>query len=92
MLVRLLRQRPRLAAGLGSGVGAGRLPRHQPVNKSWSAATTPPQITPGLDVRVGHHGTQRNPATSRWPHMPIRAGSASGKRFIEATAFNTSTT
>src|SRR5215207_3076904 len=72
--------------GEGVDVADAPVPRRQRVNKSGYEATTPAQITPALMSCVTTIERKVIYPPMECPHMPMRFGSASGWRFIEATA------
>src|SRR4026207_513015 len=83
--IRVVRQEP------GRGVEGGDVPRRQRVSRSGYEATTPAHITPALiSPAITIERSVMYPPME-CPHMPMRFGSASACRFMEATALRTST-
>ena len=82
---RVVRQEP------GRGVEGGAEPRRQRDSRSGYEATTPAHITPALISPVITMERSVMYPPMECPHIPIRFGSASTCRFMEATALSTST-
>src|SRR6185503_132162 len=83
--IKVVRQEP------GRGVEGADVPRRHRERRSGYEPTTPAHITPALMslVRTIERSVIYPPMEC--PHMPMRFGSASACRFMEATALRTST-
>src|SRR5262245_31561910 len=81
------RQEP--GRGVGGTLAPG--PRRQRVSRSGYEPTTPAQMTPAFMSFVITMERRVIYPPIECPHIPMRFGSASGNRFMVATALRTST-